>query len=117
MHELLILILLFVLSGAFAIAALVLAFILGPKASTNIKNSTYECGIRPYSDARIQFNIQFFMYAILFLIFDIETVMLFPFALIYNKLGMLALVEVTIFIALLLLGLVYAAKKNMLRFR
>ena len=117
MQELLALVVLLGLSAAFAIAALVIGFILSPKAESKIKDSTYECGIRVSSDARIQYNAQFFMYAILFLIFDIETIMLFPFALIYNKLGMLALTEVSIFLCLLILGLVYAAKKNMLRFR
>ncbi len=105
------------LSTAFAVAALVISFILAPKAESNIKNSTYECGMNLYSDAKIQYNMQFFMYAILFLIFDIETIMLFPFALVFNKLGLLAFVEVTIFVSLLVLGLVFAAKKNMLRFR
>ncbi len=117
MQELLALILLLGLSTAFAVAALVLSFIISPKAESNIKNSTYECGMNLYSDAKIQYNMQFFMYAILFLIFDIETVMLFPFALVFNKLGLLAFIEVTIFVALLVLGLVFAAKKNMLRFR
>lgn len=117
MQELLALILLLGLSTAFAVAALVLSLILSPKADSNIKNSTYECGMNTFSDAKIQYNMQFFMYAILFLIFDIETVMLFPFALIFNKLGILAFVEVAIFVLLLLLGLIYAAKKNMLRFR
>lgn len=117
MQELLALVLLLGLSTAFAVAALVLNFILSPKADSNIKNSTYECGMNTFSDAKIQYNMQFFMYAILFLIFDIETIMLFPFAIIFNKLGILAFIEVTIFVLLLLLGLIYAAKKNMLRFR
>ena len=117
MQELLALVLLLGLSTAFAVAALVLNFLISPKAESNIKNSTYECGMPLFSDAKIQYNVQFFMYAILFLIFDIETVMLFPFALIYGKLGLLAFVEAAIFVSLLLLGLVYAAKKNMLRFR
>ena len=117
MQELLALILLLVFSGAFAVIALVLSFVISPKAPSYTKETTYECGIKPFSDAKIQYNIHFFMYAILFLIFDIETVMLYPFALIYNELKLLALIEVAVFILLLLLGLIYAARKNMLRFR
>ncbi len=117
MQELLALILLLGLSTAFAMAALILSLLISPRAESNIKNSTYECGMNTFSDAKIQYNMQFFMYAILFLIFDIETIMLFPFALVFNQLGLLAFVEVTIFVLLLLLGLVFAAKKNMLRFR
>lgn len=117
MQELLALVMVFLLSFLFACAALIAAFIVSPKAESKLKNSAYECGVKNFSDARIQFNVQFFMYAVLFLVFDIETIMLFPFALIFNKLGMLAFVEVTIFILILLLGLIYAARKNMLRFR
>lgn len=117
MQELLALILLLGMSAAFAIAALVLSLIISPKAPSYNKETTYECGMNTFSDAKIQYNIQFFMYAVLFLIFDIETIMLFPFALIFNELKLLAFVEVTIFVSLLLLGLIYAAKKNMLRFR
>ncbi|MDD3237708.1 MAG: NADH-quinone oxidoreductase subunit A [Candidatus Gastranaerophilales bacterium] len=117
MHELLALVILLVFSGLFALAALICGFIFSPKGDSAIKNSTYECGMTPFSDAKIQFNMPFFMYAILFLIFDIETIMLFPFALIFGKLGLLALVEVSIFILLLVLGLIYAARKNLLRFR
>ncbi len=117
MQELLALFLLLCFSTAFAVIALILGFILSPKADSAVKNSAYECGMPVFSDARVQYNVQYFMYALLFLVFDIETVMLFPFALIFGQLGLLALIEVSIFVLLLLLGLVYAAKKNMLRFR
>lgn len=98
-------------------AALVFAFLISPKADSYTKSSTYECGMNLYSDAKIQYNVQFFMYAVLFLVFDIETILLFPFALVFDKIGFLAFIEAGIFVLLLLLGLVYAAKKNMLRFR
>lgn len=117
MQELLALVLLLGLSAAFAVFALVLSFLISPKAPSYNKELTYECGMEPFSDAKVQYNIQFFMYAILFLIFDIETIMLFPFALIFNELRLLAFIEVTIFVGLILLGLIYAIKKNMLRFR
>lgn len=80
-----------------------------------MKETTYECGIQPFSDARIKFDIRYFNYAILFLIFDIETVLLYPFAISLNSLGIFAVVESLIFILILLLGLYYAINKNMLR--
>ena len=80
-----------------------------------MKETTYECGIQPFSDARIKFDIRYFNYAILFLIFDIETVLLYPFAISLNSLGIFAVVESFIFILILLLGLYYAINKNMLR--
>lgn len=116
-QELLALVIVFGFSAVVAIAMLVAAFIVSPKADSNVKSMNYESGIEPFCDSRIQYRVSFFMYAILFLIFDVETILLFPFAVIFNKLGLLALGEVAVFVLLLLLGLVYAARKNMLRFR
>ena len=79
------------------------------------KNSAYECGIEPFSDAKIKFNIRYFNYAILFLIFDIETIFLYPFAVSLNSLGVFAAVEAFLFVAILLLGLYFAVNKKMLR--
>lgn len=79
------------------------------------KNSAYECGIEPFSDAKIKFNIRYFNYAILFLIFDIETIFLYPFAISLNSLGIFAAVEAFLFVVILLLGLYFAVNKKMLR--
>lgn len=116
-QELLALVIVFGFSAMVAIAMLVAAFVVSPKADSNVKCMNYESGMEPFSDSRVQYRVSFFMYAILFLIFDVETILLFPFAVIFNKLGLLALGEVSIFLLLLLLALVYAARKNMLRFR
>lgn len=115
MKELIFLLVFIVLSTAFAFAALIASFICSPKAESTEKTTTYECGMNLFSDARIQFDMKFFNYAILFLIFDIETIFLFPFAVNFMQLRAFALVEVFIFLALLLLALVYAIKKDVLR--
>ncbi len=104
-------------SFAFAAAALILSFIVQPKAPGKLKENTYECGMKPFGDSRIQFDIKYYLYALLFLIFDIEAVFLFPWAVSYNKLGLFALVEALIFIGILILGLVYAWKKDALKWQ
>lgn len=101
----------------FGVCMLLFSMVIAPKASNKNKESLYECGIQTDSDVRIKFNIQFFVYAILFLIFDIETIFLFPFALTYNFAIPYIIIEFVIFIAFLILGLIYAIKKGMLRFR
>lgn len=102
---------------AFALAAIIASFICSPHAESNEKNTTYECGMKLFSDARIQFDIKFFNYAIMFLIFDVETIFLFPFAVNFQYLQAFAIVEVFIFIALLLAALFYAVKKDVLRWQ
>lgn len=105
------------LSFIFGICMIVCSMLVAPKTKNNEKESLYECGIKTNTDSRIKFNIQFFVYAILFLIFDIETIFLFPFALTYNFANQFVIIEVVVFIALLLLGLIYAIRKGMLKFR
>lgn len=104
-------------SIAFASAALIVSWLVQPKAPSETKQSTYECGMEPFSDARMKFGVKYYIYALLFIIFDIETVFLFPWAVSYNKLGLFALVEAIIFIAILLLGLVYVWKKDLLEWK
>ena len=90
-------------------------FVCQYKKENAVKNSTYECGLVQNGDARIKFDIKYFNYAILFLIFDIETIFLYPFALSVNSLGLFAIIEAFLFVAILLFGLFFAIKKNMLR--
>ena len=107
---------LFCLSVAFALCMLICAFIVRPKTKNRIKKTTYECGMFPMGQAKIRFHIQYFIYAVLFLIFDVETVLLFPFAVVFDKLGLFAFIEVSIFILILFLGLVYVIRKGLLRY-
>lgn len=101
-------------SFAFASAALILSWLVQPKAPGKLKEKTYECGMKPFGDSRIQFDVKYYLFALLFLIFDIEAVFLFPWAVSFDKLGLFALVEALIFIGILIIGLAYAWKKDAL---
>ena len=90
-------------------------FICQYKKSSAEKNSTYECGINPENDARIKFDIKYFNYAIMFLIFDTETIFLYPFAVFFNGLGLFAIIEAFVFVTILIIGLIFAIDKKMLR--
>lgn len=115
MKELVCLAVFILLSALFAIAMVIACFVCQYKKKTPVKNSIYECGIKPINDARIQFDIRYFNYAVLFLIFDIETIFLYPFAIFVNELGLFAIIEAFIFVALLLFGLYFAIDKKILR--
>ena len=88
--------------------------LLRPHNPTKEKNTTYESGLEPTGDAMVQFNVRYYLFALLFVVFDVETVFLYPWAVAYNKLGMFALVEMVIFVFMLVVGLVYAWKKKVL---
>ena len=117
MKELVFLIVFIALSTAFAVAALIAAFICAPRAKNSEKESIYECGMQPFSDSRIQFDVKYFNFAIMFLIFDVESIFLFPFAVNFMELKIYAIIEVSIFVALLLLALFFAVKKDLLRWK
>jgi len=103
------------LSTFFAVAMVIAGFICQYKKKSSVKETTYECGLQPFGTAQVKFDIKYFNYAILFLIFDIETIFLYPFALNFDKLGLLAILEAFLFIVILLFGLLFAIKKKMLR--
>lgn len=115
MKELICLSVFLILSTLFAVAMVVAGFVCQYRHKSAVKDSTYECGVQPISDARIQFDIKYFHYAIIFLIFDIETIFLYPFAVFVNELGLFAIVEAFVFVALLLFGLIYAIRKKVLQ--
>ena len=79
------------------------------------KGDTYECGVRTYGETWIRFRIQYYIYALMFVVFDIETVFLYPWAVSYAGLGLFALIEMVIFLVILAVGLVYAWAKGVLR--
>lgn len=105
----------FVVTILFPIIALGLAYFLRPKKPTSIKTSTYECGLETTGETWIQFKAQYYLYALVFVIFDVEAVFLYPWAVAYKKLGWYALVEMVVFLAILVLGLAYAWRKKALR--
>jgi NADH-quinone oxidoreductase subunit A len=104
----------FVMAAVFPAAPILVAQVLRPKRSTPSKLETYECGIETIGDAWVQFKVNYYLYALVFLVFDIEVIFLFPWAVAYNQLPIFAFVEMAIFIALLGLALVYAWRKGAL---
>lgn len=104
-----------VIAIIFPFVALGLAWLLRPKKPNPVKTETYECGLQTIGDTWVQFRAQYYIYALVFVVFDIEAVFLFPWAVAYDKLGLWALVEVFFFLAILTVGLVYAWRKGALR--
>lgn len=100
---------------AFALAPLVLVAIVAPRKRSLAKDDIYECGVRTHGETWIRFRIQYYIYAIMFVVFDIETIFLYPWAVSYSSLGLFALVEMIIFLAILFIGLAYAWAKGVLR--
>ena len=97
--------------------ALIANRILAPRDPTRTKGITYECGMLPIGRSRAQVHFRYYLFAILFLIFDIEAVFLFPWAVTFVQIGEQALWEMVVFIAILGFGLLYAWKKGVLRWR
>jgi len=95
-------------------AAILIARILGPRKPNPIKQSTYECGMETVGESWVQFKAQYYVFALIFLVFDVETVFLFPWAISINALPMFAVMEGVIFILILVAGLVYTWRKGML---
>lgn len=107
--------------GAFLVVGLILplvtvvaAALLSPKKPNPIKSDIYECGLKTVGETWVQFKIQYYIYALIFVVFDIEVVFLYPWAVAYNQLGLFALVEMLIFAGILLAGLLYAWRKGAL---
>ena len=103
-------------AGAGLVAvAILLAKAIAPRRPLPEKLTTYECGIDPVGEGWAQSQIRYYIYAFLFVIFDVESVFLFPWAVVFERLGMYAVVSMTIFILILGAGLVYAWRKGVLR--
>ena len=109
--------LVFLLFGViFGVGGLVANFILRPSHPGPIKNSTYECGMEPIGDATIRYNLRFYVFALLYVIFSVEAVFLFPWAVVYKTIaGILPFIEVLIFLFIIVLGLAYAWTKGALK--
>lgn len=99
---------------AISVAAIMLTLsaLFGPSRRTREKILPYESGITPQRDARARFSIKFFLIAILFILFDIEVIFLYPWAVLYQRLGLFGLLEMTVFLGILLLGYIYLWKKG-----
>ncbi|HET6846809.1 MAG TPA: NADH-quinone oxidoreductase subunit A [Anaerolineales bacterium] len=95
-------------------AAIIISRIIAPRKPNPIKQSTYECGIETVGENWIQFKAQYYVFALVFLVFDVETVFLFPWAVSLGRLSIFAVIEGIVFILILIAGLVYAWRKGML---
>lgn len=88
--------------------------VFGPRKPNAIKSSTYECGVETVGDTWVQFRVQFYIYALVFLIFDVETVLLFPWAVAYGQLGLFSFFAILIFILPLGIDVIYSWRKGAL---
>ncbi len=111
--------LLLILATAFALVPLVLSSAIRPRKPNPVKNETYECGIETVGSAWVQYRAGFYLYALLFVVFDVEAIFLYPWAVIYRRseIGLFLLAEAAIFVALLVLGLWYAWRKKALQWK
>jgi NADH-quinone oxidoreductase subunit A len=97
----------FVVAGGFAAVALIIAWLLAPAKPDASKTSTYECGVPPVGTARERYSVRFYLVAMLFIIFDLETVFLFPWAVIFRGEAVFFFLEMLVFLGILLVGYVY----------
>jgi NADH-quinone oxidoreductase subunit A len=102
----------FAIGAAMAIMFVFISRLLSPKSRNPNKATAYECGVVPKSDARGPLNVHYYLVAVLFVLFDLEAVFIYPWAVSLRSLGTAALVEMFVFIAILLVGYVYAWKKG-----
>ncbi len=107
----------FVGAIAFAAAALIISRIFAPHRPYDRKRITYECGMLTEGTTWVRYKTSYFLYALIFLIFDVETVFLYPWAVAFHALGLFGLIEMLIFIAILVAGLWYAWKEGVLKWQ
>lgn len=108
------LLVIFALAAVVVLALLLIAFTIGPKSINPAKADPFESGNPPKGDARIRFSVRFYLIAMLFLIFDLEVVFLYPWAIYFRQLGVFGLVQMGIFLVILTIGYVYVWKKGAL---
>lgn len=106
-------VLVFIVLGAVTVALMLgISRLLAPRKPTPVKFDTYECGEVPFGSSWVQFNIRFYVVALIFIVFDVEVALLYPWAVIFRRLGLLAFVEAFVFIVILLVGLAYLWKEG-----
>lgn len=105
---------LFLVACAFGGATILLSSLLGPRRPNRIKNDSYECGIDPVGTARLRFSVKFYIIAMLFILFDIEAIFLYPWAVMFRQLRLFGLIEMFVFLGFLLLGYIYLWRRRAL---
>ena len=99
---------------AIAIVMLILGSLLSPHKPDAAKNSPFECGFEAFGDARMKFDVRYYLVAILFIIFDLEIAFLFPWAVVLDKIGLFGLLAMGLFLLILIIGFIYEWKKGAL---
>lgn len=107
----------FIFGVIFVAGALIVSWFLRPRDPNPVKKSTYECGEVIKGDSRIQFNVRYYLIALIFVVFDIEVLFLVPWAVVFRELGLVAFIAMIVFIIILLFGLIYAWKKGALEWQ
>ena len=105
----------FIVALGFVVIVMVATHLLGPKRKSKVKLDTFECGIESKGNARIPFSIKYFLVAILFVLFDVEVIFMYPWAVNFRELGVFGLDEMLVFMILLLTGFFYIIKKGALK--
>ena len=106
-----------VIGVLFVAATVTVSNLLSPSAPSKEKATTYECGSTPIGPPWVQFRVGYYVYALLFVVFDIETVFLYPWAVAFGRMGVFILVEMVVFVGILVFGLAYAWKEGALSWR
>ena len=109
--------LMFLLAAGFVALTMVATHWLGPKRKTKIKLESFECGIEPTGNARAPFPIRYFLVAILFVLFDVEVIFMYPWAVNFKDFGVTGFLQMLVFLSLLLIGFVYIIKKKALEWK
>ena len=106
-----------IIAVVFPLLPILLAQVVAPKKPNPIKTASYECGVETKGDSWVQFKAQYYIYALIFVVFDIEIIFIYPWAVAYRQMGFFAFVEMLIFLSILAFGLIYAWKKNVLEWK
>jgi len=109
--------LLLIIAVGMAVGVVFLSQALGPRKYEQVKYSVYECGVDPFTSATVRVSVKFYLIALLFLLFDLATAFLYPWAVLFRKLGLFGCIEMVVFVGILLVGLVYAWKKGALEWQ
>lgn len=103
-----------VLAGLMVIGGLFFSWLVAPRSMNALKATPYECGEKPIGSAWIQFNVGYYLFGLLFLVFDVEAAFLYPWAVVFREVGFTGLIEIYVFLLVLILGLAYAWRKGVL---
>jgi len=109
--------LMLVIGVGMSVAFVFLSQALGPRKYDKVKYSVYECGVDPFTTASVRISVKFYLIALLFILFDLESAFLYPWAVLFRQLGWFGFIEMLIFVLILLAGLVYAWKKGALEWQ